>query len=206
MPKKAIKKVTRKAKPKTSVEKVTLPIDLLDIEALRIDKGTQDIEANLEGKYAIEVCKPDSLEYIQVTNNPDWQIAVSLIEYKPKQEYWIVMPEIANSASKDSEIAGYQLHLAITEYGRLFIWPAKKGRGSWNESRRIAVNNATNGWVRVKGNFEKKQYFTIEAGEDIATAQWPDLTLQEIVSIAFGDRIIKDHNHFLLRKLQGKSC
>jgi len=213
MPKKSTRKTAKKVTPSITnqqtpeavkpVEPGSLSVELLDLEALQVTEDSQIVEAN---KCTIGACKSDSLEFIRVKNDPAWpKIIVSLIEFKPTQEFWIVVPEIAQSAGKNSEIAKYRLHLAITEYGRLFIWPVNLGRGSWNESRRVAVKDASHKWVRVKGHFERKEYITIEATDDLGTPKWPNLTPQEVVTIAFGDRVIRDHNHHLLRKLQGKS-
>ena len=226
MPKKSMKKAVKTAKKsKASAKKVTSPIaseqaseavkrlrsdgspvELLDLKAFKDTEITPNMEAFLELGHTIGAAKPKPQSYIRVKDDPEWKnIIVPIIEYQPTQEYWIVVPKIAKSAGKNSEITKYQLHLAVTEFGRWFVWPTNLGKGSWHESRKIAAKKAVNHWVRVKGVFEKEQYITIEAEDDIDAPQWPDLTAREIITIAFGNRVIRDHNHPLLRKLQGKS-
>jgi hypothetical protein len=39
---------------------------------------------------------------------------------------------------------------------------------------------------------------------DLAPVQWPSLSPEEIIELAFGDRMIEDTDHPILRRLRGE--
>jgi len=207
--KKSVKKVTKKPKPSTNKNTEEGKNDgLLDIESWQVE-DSQNQEASIETDYVIDVAKPNSQKYFQVRDGREWQMKVKLVEYKPYQEFSLVLPEVAKNAGENTEIAEYRLYLTVNEFGHYSVWPVHVGKGSWHESRRLAVKDATGIWIRMKANIAKEEFFTLEAPDDIASKLgkpiWPpDLTFREIVSIAFAGRVIDDVNHPLLKKLRGK--
>ena len=61
-------------------------------------------------------------------------------------------------------------------------------------------------WVRLEANTVSKTYDVYRALGDLGDPAWPDMTLQEMVDLAFGgDRTISDPDHPVLRELRGES-
>ncbi len=46
-------------------------------------------------------------------------------------------------------------------------------------------------------------YEIFEAASDLPDPEWPEVTFQEVLEIAFRDRFIKDFDHPVLRRLRG---
>jgi hypothetical protein len=48
-------------------------------------------------------------------------------------------------------------------------------------------------------------YELYEATGELSPPKWPDLSMREILSIAFKDNFIRDINHVVLKKLRGEA-
>jgi hypothetical protein len=59
------------------------------------------------------------------------------------------------------------------------------------------------GWVRIKANRDLGAYETWEAESVMAEPVWPELSFQQLIKIAFRDRIIADIDHPVIKRLRG---
>ena len=59
-------------------------------------------------------------------------------------------------------------------------------------------------WVRVKANMSLGAYEISAAGE-MADPVWPDLSFQELLRIAFRDRMITALDHPVIKRLRGQA-
>ena len=84
--------------------------------------------------------------------------------------------------------------------------PSLDGRtNTWNESAVAAARLAETTWVRVSANMPAGLYDVHEATGNLAAPEWPDLSFQEILRLAFRDRFIHDVDHAVLRALRGEA-
>ena len=74
---------------------------------------------------------------------------------------------------------------------------------SWNESARDAAQIAQDSWVRVSANMSLGAYDTFTALGDIPEPEWPDLSFEEILKIAFKGKYIESTDHVVIRDLLG---
>jgi len=99
------------------------------------------------------------------------------------------------------------LFVAISRTGVLFMWPVKVPRDGkilgWHTSAAMAAQCAMKGWVRVKSNMDLGAYEIFEAEGSVSDPTWPDLSFNEIVRIAFKDKIIRDPDHPVVKRLRG---
>ena len=58
-------------------------------------------------------------------------------------------------------------------------------------------------WVRVTSNMSLGAYEIFEASGDLPEPVWPDFSFQEILRIAFRDRILDRADHPFVQPLQG---
>jgi hypothetical protein len=58
-------------------------------------------------------------------------------------------------------------------------------------------------WVRVRANMSLGAYEMFEAASTIPDPTWPELSFQELVKIAFRDRLITSLNHPVIKRLRG---
>jgi hypothetical protein len=58
-------------------------------------------------------------------------------------------------------------------------------------------------WIRIIANQNVGAYEVFKAEAQMADPVWPDLTFQQILEIAFKDRLINDLDHQIIRRLKG---
>ena len=68
---------------------------------------------------------------------------------------------------------------------------------------REAAEIAMNKWLRIKANMSLGAYEITVAASDMADPVWPDLPFQEIVRIAFRDRMVASLDHAVVKRLRG---
>jgi len=108
-----------------------------------------------------------------------------------------------------SEIIPKVLYTAITRQDTLFIWPvrleASDGRlDTWNRSAHLAAREAKKGWVRMTSNRERGAYDVLLPEAHYPDPEWPRMTFEEILRIAFRDHFIRDLDHPVIKRLQGR--
>jgi hypothetical protein len=100
------------------------------------------------------------------------------------------------------------LYTAINRQGVLFFWPVKlpgpDGKIlAWHTSGATAAEQAMTRWVRVTANMSLGAYDTFVATATIPDPEWPKHTFQELLRIAFKDRIVTSLDHGLVKRLRG---
>jgi hypothetical protein len=58
-------------------------------------------------------------------------------------------------------------------------------------------------WVRVTASMSLRAYEIFEANGELPDPVWPDFSFQEILKIAFRDRLVDRADHPLVQRLQG---
>lgn len=100
---------------------------------------------------------------------------------------------------------------AINRQNVFFFWPLflKQGDESWNDWHRSAYESmveARKNWVRVESNRALGAYETsVALAADLPEPTWPNLSLEELLLIAFRDYIIDRVDHIILKKLRGEA-
>jgi hypothetical protein len=180
--------------------------ELIDIGKLRL---SQDFGENLGAKKVIAtipVSKPSRQSFVRCRPGEEWQLATAILELKEERESYIVTPDLWDELAL--EITPRLLCVCISRQGNLFLWPVKlpgaDGRlDAWSESAMAAAHHATKSWIRLVANMSLGAYEIWEATGNLPEPEWPDLTLQQMVNIAFKGRLIDNLDHPVIRKLQG---
>jgi hypothetical protein len=73
----------------------------------------------------------------------------------------------------------------------------------WHRSAREAADEATRTWLRVNPNMSLGAYEMIVAESITIEPQWPTLSFQELLRIAFRERLITSLDHPVVRRLRG---
>jgi hypothetical protein len=90
----------------------------------------------------------------------------------------------------------------------VFIWPlalpSEGGRRSdWHETAREAAERAKKAWVRLSADMSLGAYRIYQAEGALSDPTWPEKSLNELLEIAFKDRIIDREDHPVVRRLRG---
>jgi hypothetical protein len=178
-----------------------------DLSSLRM---TQDFGSMVGVKKVITtipVHKPHKQDFVRIRPGDDYQISTAVIEMKEDRETFLIAPELWNELP--GEIIPKIFLTGMTRQGVLFLWPIRlpnaDGRhDNWNRSALEAAELAKRKWVKVVSNMSLGGYEVYEATGDLPDPEWPDLSFEEIMKIAFKDRYITGMDHPVIRRLNGE--
>ena len=181
--------------------------DPFDPASLRLDQSFADGAGVKKLITTVPVRKPNRQDFVRVHPDPAFRLTpAAIIELRDDRETYLVLPLMA--AELAGEIAVATLFLTINRQGVVHLWPVKlpgpDGKhNEWHRSAAEAADVAMKRWVRVTANMSLGAYEVYEAQANIPDPTWPDLSLSEILKIAFRDRIVDRADHPLVKQLRG---
>jgi hypothetical protein len=178
-----------------------------DLDSLRVDQDHGFI-TTVERLTHIPVRKPNKVWFIRVNPDPAMSLVSTVFEDKDEdRDTYFVMPAARGLLDGLGRIV--QLTVAVNVQGVVFVWPVPMpdsgGPKAWASSARAALDLARTKWIRVQPDLSLGAYRIHEAQGKYNEPTWPDLSFQEILKLAFKERIIDSANHPVIRKLQGLS-
>jgi hypothetical protein len=183
--------------------------DPLDLANLRLNQNFIETAGAKKLTTKVPVRKPLRQEFVRVHPGEEYRSALALIEIKEDRETYAVSPHIARELLP-GEYYTAMLYTAITRQKVVFLWPARQpgedGRSlGWYESAQEAAEHAMKRWVRVMSNMSLGAYEIIEASAALPDPEWPELSFNELVRIAFKNgRVVDKFDHPVLKRLRGE--
>jgi hypothetical protein len=179
-----------------------------DLEAVRLSpEDTAGLGAR-EILTRVPVRRPRKQEFVRCHPDAAMTLAVTLHVDDDDGKAYFVAPSMRGVLADN--VKPTLLQLSIMRNGTLFIWPltipsAEGGGGrSWHESGLKAKEIAKTQWIRVLPDKTRNGYRVFAAEGTLAEPVWPeDKTFNELLEIAFADRIIMTQDHPVVRKLRG---
>jgi hypothetical protein len=197
-------KITTEADP--IVDAITTPPDPYDLANLRLDQSFVETAGVKKLLTTIPVRKPSPQDFVRVHPGSEYRATFAVIELKDDRETYLLSPLVARELP--GEFAMAVLFTAINRQGVVQLWPvrlpASDGRTlEWHRSAAEAAELAMQRWVRVKANMQLGAYEIFEAASTIADPEWPELSFQELLRIAFRDRLVDRLDHAVIKRLRG---
>lgn len=161
--------------------------------------------------HTVPLRRPPKQQYFRVCPDEgfsdDWW---GIADEQDKGEIYIVAPACCELVANQVHL--YRLFTCITTDGTIYIWPVKlPGDGdntksrAWSESALEIAEEAKQLWVgQVIGNMHLGAYDRIIAHGDLGEPKWPGKTFEQLLGIAFKDRVITTADHPMIRKLNGE--
>jgi hypothetical protein len=175
---------------------------------LRIDQSHLQGGAAKKLILTVPVRKPKKQEYIRVRPEEEYRLTpAGIITLEEDGESYLVASNLANDLGQ--ELSTVTLFMAITRQKTFFLWPVKlpsaDGRQiEWHVSAMLAAQQAMRHWVKVVSNRSLGAYEVSVALGNFTEPEWPDLTLQDCLKVAFKTRYINGLDHPVLQKLRGE--
>jgi hypothetical protein len=189
-------------------QQMTDQINPLDnLSTLRLDQSFADKVGVKKLLTTVPVRKPNRRDYVRVHPNPAFRLSpAAIIELKEEGEVYLVLPSIAQQLP--GEFSVVTLNTAINRQGVVHLWPVKLPSPDgklmdWHRSAAEAAERAVERWIRVASNMALGAYEIFEANGDLPDPDWPDISFEEILKIAFRGRVVDRPDHPLVRRLQG---
>lgn len=142
-----------------------------------------------------------------VRTNPDNHADFWLLEGADEQTY-VVHPDVALELG--DLVRPKRLIPTIDREGNLSLWPIKlsdsDGRiDSWNQSAMELAFQARDHWLRLQSNRSAGCYEAMVAMAAYGEPDWPEMTMDEMVNLAFRDKYIDRMDHPVVLRLMGKA-
>lgn len=176
----------------------------LDIESLRLGQNFEVLAGVKKALTTVPVRKPNRQSFVRVRPGEEWRLQAQIIELKEDREIYVVQRPMWGEVAQ--EVTPVSLFTAINRQGVLFIWPVKlpgERQMAWHKSAMEAAQRAMNTWVSVRANMDLAAYDIYEATGELGEPEWPEATFEEILAIAFKDRLIDSLDHPVLKRLRG---
>jgi hypothetical protein len=154
----------------------------------------------------VPVHKPNPQDFVRVHPSPEYRDNFPVIELKDEREEYVItvslVPELVG------EFVSKTLFTAINRQGVVFLWPVRlpdpEGKQmEWWRSLREAAELAMNQWLRTKANMSLGAYEMFVAESTMSEPVWPEITYQELIRLAFRDRLISSLDHPVIKRLRG---
>jgi hypothetical protein len=181
--------------------------DPFDPAALRLDQSYADTVGVKKLLTTVPVRKPNRQDFVRVRPDTSYRLTpAATIEVKEDREVYLVTPTMAQGLP--GEFSMVTLFTTMNRQGTLHLWPVKlpapDGRhNEWHRSAAEAAERAMQKWVRVTASMSLGAYEIFEASGDLPEPVWPDFSFQEILRIAFRERIVDRPDHPLVQRLRG---
>ena len=177
-----------------------------NLEALRVSQSFADIGVKKVLAH-VPVRRPGNQDFFRVRAEPEFRLETCILTTDPDRETYVVVPEIAPALPNLAKAV--RLYVYITRLNVLGVWPCKlpnpDGRwNSWPHSALMAAQAATTTWVRIVANMSLSAYDIFEATGNFGEPEWPELSFNGILKIAFRDKIIQSLEHPIVRQLRGE--
>ena len=182
--------------------------DFPNLDDLRLPQDFGGLAGVKKAFLTIPVRKPRPQSFVRVRHDDGPDLQTPLLTLKEdREEVFLVDRKLW--AELQTEIVAHVLAIAIDRQNNLFVWPlkvpAQDGRSNaWHVSALQAAGYAKKHWIRVSANMGQGAYDTYEAMGNLPDPEWPALTTQEILRIAFKDKYITSLEHPVLRRLRGE--
>lgn len=191
----------------TEINNPTPAPNPFDPAALRLDQSFADTVGVKKLLTTVPVRKPNRQDFVRVRPDTSYRLTpAATIEVKEDREVYLVTPTMAQGLP--GEFSTVTLFTTINRQGTLHLWPVKlpapDGRhNEWHRSAAEAAERAMQKWVRVTASMSLGAYEIFEASGDLPEPVWPDFSFQEILRIAFRERIVDRPDHPLVQRLRG---
>ena len=147
----------------------------------------------------ILIQRPHPQEFIQTHSD---QFPAEVIQWYQDGQYYLVHPEMRTALESETKLV--RLTPFIKRSGEVGLWPVTAFPSTWQVSAQAAITQAKTQWGRIKPNKSKGAYDFLAATSSLGTPQWPAKPVDELVAIAFGDRLIMSADHPVVRALRGE--
>ena len=178
--------------------------DPFDIASLRLNQSFLETAGVKKLLTTVPARKPSPQDFVRVHPAPEYRENFAMIDLKDDREDYLVQPAILPELA--GEVVYKTLFTAINRQGIVFLWPVRlpdDRKSEWLRSAREAAELAMTQWVRLKANLSLGAYEITVAESVMADPVWPELSFQDLLRIAYRDRMITTLDHPVVKRLRG---
>lgn len=184
------------------------PFDNLD--NIRVDHHFLVTGGTSTALTTIRVRRPHREWFVRTHPEPSYRVDTGLLILDEDNEaYYVTKPLWHELFGLEAGFALYRLRLAVSRQGTPFLWPVRLPdedgkRSSWADSAEQAAERASYQWVRLQADRQMGGYRVLTSPL-VSPPVWPALSFQELLKIAFRQKVITSLDHLVLRRLRGEA-
>jgi hypothetical protein len=182
--------------------------DPFDLASLRLNASFTETAGVKKLLTTVPARRPNPQDFVRVHPKPEYRADFAMIDLKDDREDFLVRPELLPDLT--GEVVYKTIFTAINRQGVVFLWPVRlpapdDRRNDWARSAREAAEMAMSRWLRMKSNRSLGAYEITVAESEMAEPVWPELSFQELIKIAYRDRMITSLDHAVIKRLRGQT-
>ena len=179
----------------------------IDISVFRISSTYGETLGSKKIITIVPVNRPNKGRFFRTSRDSTNTMDVYVLEDRVEATHHIVSPDVA--AVLGGLVRAITLHLAVDRANNPFLipvpFPSENGtRNPWHQSLLNAIEAAKEKWVRIESDKFAGIYQTHVALSDLGDPTWPDLSIDELVRIAFTGRVIDNLDHPKVQSALGR--
>lgn len=179
----------------------------LDLTKLTLTQNFSQLAGVKKVVTTVPTRKPNKQLWLRVRSGAEWQVQVLTLTMQDTGDVYFVHPDLYGELADD--VRPMMLYLYITRDGTLCLWPvslpSEDGRlNPWAQSAHTAAKAAQLGWVKVVSSQSLGAYEIRVPTAKMDEPTWPDLSMREILNLAFRDKLITSLEHPIVRGLRGE--
>jgi hypothetical protein len=192
----------------TAADDVAAAADPFALENLRLPQDFAQSAGVKKLLRTVPIRKPLRHEWFRVHPGPDYRENLALLVLKDGSDevYAVagnVLPELVG------EFVSFTLFTAISRQNVVFLWPVRLPDADgklmeWHRSARLAAEEAMTAWRRIVARKELGAYELFETVNKLSEPKWPEVSFQELVTLAFRDCLVTSLDHPIIKKLHGR--
>jgi hypothetical protein len=180
-----------------------------DLEALKLSLEDAGLAGSTELLMRVPVRKPMKHEYFRVRPGEENCFTTILYEDRETRENYFVTPAMIPILRAISDVAVVSLVQFMTKQKVLGIFPLKLAtdstmRNGWQDTAMLAAQMAKSKWIRMQADMALSGYRVFSATGNLGEPEWPNTPFNELLDIAFKDRVIASEDHPVFNKLLGR--
>ncbi len=179
---------------------------LINLDEIRLSQDFASAVGTKKILTTVPIRKPNKQVFFRVHPSEDFRLPLMVLELKEEGETYLVKPHLRQELAE--EITPKMLVTCVTRQGDCFLWPIRlhgeDGRlDPWNQSALEAAEIGKEKWIRLLSNRSLGAYEVVQATDNLPEPKWPEVSFQELVTLAFKGKVIQDLEHPILRQLRG---
>ena len=177
-----------------------------DLDSLRLKPSFLETAGVKTVITTVPARRPNPQDFVRVHPSPEYRADFALIDLKDEREDYLVRPEVLPELV--GEVVFKTIFTAVNRQGVVFLWPVRlpapdDRKSEWLRSAREAAELAMTQWVRLKADMSLGAYRITVSETVIAEPVWPEHSYQQLLQIAYRDRMITTVDHPVVRRLRG---
>ena len=175
-----------------------------DFSRFRLSQNFGSVSGVRKKLTTVPVRKPNKTQFVRV--HSENKLDTMLLKYGDNgEDLYLVDPDVMQEVEDLAK--PYRLSQAIDRQNNVFIWPLAIPDGdrplNWHLSAMEAASNGEVEWTRMQANMSLGAYEIFAAEQDLGAPEWPELSMNELLEIAFKNKIINRPDHLVLLQLRG---